>query len=327
MPSPEDYAEDAARFTALLALTQDLERDEAPVVAGVIRRAQGRVTLAEVRRVLETGEKRLGPGEVWGALRELLLPGQTGEEIGGALAGAATRTVEVTGPAHATTTARLTGVELDFDDIARGARAWAAGEGSALIADMTATSPGLLRAQLNLVLSEPMELEDAARLIRGSLGLSERQATALFNANQDWLRQQAAGKLSATSRRALLAEYRERLIDSRAEELVRDVIARASNTGQRLAWRETVGLAPELGTSYERRAVGILSDGKICEFCYERHDWRAPIDGTYPDGSDGPPWGHPRCRCLEELVEVGTSGAGKPPFVVPSDGGSLRPLA
>lgn len=329
MPLAADYAEDAAHFTALLSLIDDLEDDEAATYAALIRREQSsRATLAEVAAILETGQKSFDPALIWEALRERLRPDLVGERLGMAIAEMLSRAMEVSGPALAGFFARRTGFGFDWEDLAAGPRLWASGVAREIVADMAAANPGLLRAQLDLIAAENIGLDDAARLIRGSLGLSRPQAEALFNANQRWL---ADGTVSISRRRQLLAEYRNRLIDFRANRVAHDTINRAVNQTQRLAWEQAAELAPEISTQWERRSVGILS-GNICPFCYERHGWRAPIGGAYEDGSNGPPWPHGSggssagCRCTEELVEAGAAEGDKPPFVRPASGGTLRPM-
>jgi len=326
-----DYAEDAAHFELLLGLIAQLVEDEMAIIAREISKRQRAATLADLAAVFETGRKSFDPALIWERLRELLSPAQAGAAVGLVIGNAVERTVEVTGPPMTAFTVGRTGVDLDFEDIAESARLWAVAQSRNLIAEMSAAQPGLLRAMLDLIAAEDLDPVDAARLIRGALGLSASQAQALFNANQDWMAMQAAGKITTTKRRQLLATYRERLIAHRSERLAKDWVARAANEGQRRIWTGMATAAPELASAWERRSVGILS-GNICPYCYERHGWRAPIGGAYEDGSNGPPWPHAAgggtygCRCTEELVEVGSSEDGKPPFITPSGGGSLRPM-
>lgn len=329
MPIAAEHAEDAAHFTELLGLIEALEEDEAIVLGRTIRREQSsRATLAEVAELLESGQKTLDSALIWETIREKLRPDLVGENIGAAVSTMIARAVEVLGPPMAEFTARRIGFGLGWEDLASRPRSWAAAAGRDLTEQMVASNPGLLRAQLDLVAAETMELEDAARLIRGSLGLSRPQAQALFSAHQDWL---SDASITNSRRRQLLAEYRELLIDSRSRRVAHDWISRSANETQRLSWEQASELAPEIGTQWERRSVGVLS-GNICPFCYERHGWRAPIAGAYEDGSNGPPWPHGSggstagCRCTEELVEAGSPEGDKPPFIRPAGGGTLRPM-
>jgi phage baseplate assembly protein W len=87
--------------------------------------------------------------------------------------------------------------------------------------------------------------------------------------------------------------------DDRAERIAMNEVMTAANEGQRNAWKRAVDagvVPPNL-----QRVVITLEDS--CPICDEKEGDRAPLDGPYPDGGDGPPF-HVSCRCFENIEEA-----------------------
>jgi SPP1 gp7 family putative phage head morphogenesis protein len=85
---------------------------------------------------------------------------------------------------------------------------------------------------------------------------------------------------------------------SRAQTIARTEAMSAANRGQRDAWEaaQDEGLLPP----GMRRVWIATSDA--CPSCEATDGETAPLHGTYPNGSEGPPL-HPNCRCTEGITE------------------------
>lgn len=134
--------------------------------------------------------------------------------------------------------------------------------------------------------------------IEASIGLNRLQVTALLNRADEW---REAG-LSVDRINARLARYAAQLRKQRARVIARHELLQAANEGRRQQWEREARdglIAPD---RWEREWVAIVpSDGRTCRYCIEQDGQRAPINGVYPNGDDGPP-GHVLCRCTENLV-------------------------
>ena len=126
------------------------------------------------------------------------------------------------------------------------------------------------------------------------VGLTERQALAGIN-----FRMALEKKDYAPDRvDKLLARYVEGQHKWRAENIARTESMQALNRGQNEAWRQSAdaGYLDEAKTEREWLAAGT----RVCPRCLDMDGQRAPLRGTYPDDSDGPPK-HPSCRCGQTL--------------------------
>lgn len=133
-----------------------------------------------------------------------------------------------------------------------------------------------------------------ARLIRPMIGLHSRQANAVMNARAQWLK----SGLSLTDTEKKVAKYAEKLLKQRSMAIARTESMRASNLGQRTAWRqaEEKGLIDAATT----RRVWIATLGS-CPICNGLDGEEAAMEGRFSDGSEEPP-AHPHCRCTTGLV-------------------------
>lgn len=96
-----------------------------------------------------------------------------------------------------------------------------------------------------------------------------------------------------------VARYRQRMIASRAETIVRTETMRAVHAGQRERWRQLDerGALPITA----RRKWMTAEDERVCTTCGPLNGHMTPLNEAYPGGFDGPP-AHPRCRCTEVLT-------------------------
>ena len=163
--------------------------------------------------------------------------------------------------------------------------AWARQRSAGLVAGISEQTRLALREVIAAGLAQGLRPADLAKLLEPMIGLNRIQARA-------WLDNPTA-------------RYAAQLIRQRARVIARHELMQAANAGRRLLWRTDVRnglIAPD---RWEREWVAIVpSDGRTCAYCEGQDGARAPINGAYPDGSDGPP-GHVLCRCTEVLVRRG----------------------
>lgn len=230
--------------------------------------------------------------------------------------------IEAVAPQSSQMLEQDTGAVVEPEAIAAAAAAWAAGEAGTLAAGVESATEAAIQAVVREGREAGRSVSQIVALLVTTFGLTEQQAQAVTGFYAELLDD---GR-SATQAGRLAGRYADKLLDHRAGTLSRDQTVRAVNAGQSLLWREAVRggqLSPE---EWLREWVAILGDGRVCAICYGAHGSRAPIGGYYPNGYSEP-HAHPRCRCGERLVAVGSKPAAKPPFIEPADGGTLRPAA
>lgn len=139
--------------------------------------------------------------------------------------------------------------------------------------------------------------------IRQTIGLTARQELAVA-------RYRASLETDGVKRPAeridrMVARYRKKLLNYRAELIARTETLQAMNDGQRASWATMVEKGLLDSSRFEREWLAIIpTDGRTCPVCTELDAARAPIGGEYPgEGGIGPPQ-HPDCRCTEKIVPV-----------------------
>jgi F like protein len=96
--------------------------------------------------------------------------------------------------------------------------------------------------------------------------------------------------------------YAEKLLRQRAKTIARTEILRASNAGQRAAWRS----ARDKGILPRTTLREWIATGGACAICSPLDGKTAGLDEPFDGGIDSPP-AHPSCRCTTGLIN--TSGS------------------
>jgi hypothetical protein len=191
------------------------------------------------------------------------------------------------------------GITMTFDLLNPRAVEHLQAHGAELVTQVTEETKAAIRSILEAGFQAGEGVDQLAGKVRAYIGLTQRQAQAVENLYDrlvaegkppGWIESQAAA-------------YRERLLDYRAEMIARTETIGAASEGQREAWRQAVDGGLVTGEEYERVWI-VTPDDRLCDECAGMENQRAPIGGTYPDGSDGPTK-HPGCRCAEGLVRRG----------------------
>jgi hypothetical protein len=179
---------------------------------------------------------------------------------------------------------------------------WARQRAAGLVVGITEQTRRALRETIAQAITDGLSPPRAAKLVEAVIGLNTVQAGALAKRAAELVER----GVSASRRDAILARYAARLRRQRGQVIARHELQQAANAGRRAQWDRNVRdglIAPD---RWEREWVAIVpSDGRTCRYCQGQDGQRAPINGTYPDGSSGPP-GHTLCRCTESLVRAGS---------------------
>lgn len=168
------------------------------------------------------------------------------------------------------------------------------------------------REQVRQIITDSLHghttVAQAARLIQQRVGLHDRWATAVSNS---WAATKASSMAAgATETRAealadkSAAQYRTRLIKTRAETIARTEVQAAQNNGRFLGWGQAVdqGYAPRDSQKEWIVAPSGSKKGAACDICAPLEGQMVKWDQPFPNGVLMPP-AHPRCRCTATLRE------------------------
>jgi len=205
----------------------------------------------------------------------------------------------------------------------------------ALISGIQQTQLNAVRDTLALSLEQGVDVGSTGRILRGSVGLSPRQATALANYERGLTELYTTGRTSVTLRglgrpladarysldrlseariEEMVDRYRERLVNYRAEMIARTELARSANRG---AYEEQMAQASDglFGARSANRIWLTTPDDRLCEDCdamdgqtisfLESFEYDSGADDEEPGPGevtvmDVPPL-HPNCRCTTIL--------------------------
>lgn len=180
---------------------------------------------------------------------------------------------------------------MAFDAVNPEAIAWAERHAAELVTDITTEARAAIRTIVTDSFGSGMPPSDVAKLIRSSIGLTERDAAAVMKKQ---LQDLASGMNSAKAT-ARAERYSAKLLRARATTIARTEGMRAANEGQRQLWEQ----AKQAGLlSGREMKVWITADP--CPICAPLEGETVGIDESFSIGFDPP--AHPRCRCTIGIV-------------------------
>lgn len=192
-------------------------------------------------------------------------------------------------------------VSFRFDLTNPSAVNWARRNGARLITDVSNASRETVRQLIAEGIQRGVPPEATARILRQSIGLTDRQAIAVINYRFELLEN---GR-SADDVSRLADRYAKQLLNYRAKLISRTETIAASNEGQMQAWRQAQdkGLIQPERT---RKRWDAAEDERTCEICEPMDGQTVAFEGEPFVGGDGstadmPPI-HPACRCSVGLV-------------------------
>jgi len=141
---------------------------------------------------------------------------------------------------------------------------------------------------------------EAAKAIRGSIGLNQRQAVALgryrLNLINDGLGKRQIDKL--------VGQYESRAIKYRAEMISRTESVASVMRGQQATWEQAAD-AGFIDEQNVKKEWIVTPDDVLCEHCQELNREQVKINDVFQSGAfgaiDSPPL-HPNCRCVMRMV-------------------------
>jgi SPP1 gp7 family putative phage head morphogenesis protein len=192
---------------------------------------------------------------------------------------------------------RKQAVGISFDLLNPRAIAFIKKHTAELVTNVSDENKQAIRAIIQRAFEEGGHPMIQAKRIINYIGLTEKQANAVENFYQRQINQGVKQSIAESQ----TEKYADRLLQYRAQTIAQTETMRASNEGEREGWRQEVDAGVINENEWERESVA-TDDEYTCEFCLDMDGKRAPINGTYPGGVEGPPY-HPNCRCTEILVE------------------------
>ncbi|CAB4190440.1 Phage head morphogenesis domain containing protein [uncultured Caudovirales phage] len=177
---------------------------------------------------------------------------------------------------------------MSFDMTNPEALAWAQVRSAELVTAIQDEARATIRAIVTDGFESGMAPRDMAKLIRSTVGLTERDARAVAR---------RFSELSADGVKDALVKserYAAKLLRSRSMTIARTETMRASNEGQQQLWNQALNQGYLTG---KERKTWIAADP--CPIC-------APMDGAITGIKEqfaipGPP-AHPNCRCTVGLI-------------------------
>lgn len=284
------FADDLDDLPELTRVASRLEPSARRAFEEAIRTHADRAVIAR----LEEAVRAAAVDEVVGVLNVLGMADDLREAMSAtitrALAGGATVGAQATDGAVTISTA--------FDMINAHAVQWAAERSATLITAITDTQRANVRELVAQSVGGRRDVRATARLLRDTLGLTERQtvAVARFRARleSDGV---AADVLDRRANRYAQAQLRYR-----AEVVARTEVMDAANEGQQALWREAKNRGT-LNPQRTRRVWIATMDERLCPACEPLDETTAPLEGPFPGGVFRPPL-HAQCRCTTGLKFV-----------------------
>lgn len=192
--------------------------------------------------------------------------------------------------------ARKAQAALGFDIKNPRAVTWARRAGATLVTDVTDDGRAAIAELIAKGLEFGIDADATARMIRETIGLTERLAMAVFTYARDL---EAAGRAADIGR--LTDRYAAQLLNYRADMIARTETISAAVAGQLEAWEQAAD-AGYLDRNTTRKVWMITGD--CCDDCADMEDEEAELGESFSSGDDGPPL-HPMCRCAVSLSFTG----------------------
>lgn len=301
----DDPAADAGKFAKSVALKG--RRTPAPVTARIVRSLEPKVR-ARVKAALERLKGRVDvpalaaayeAKNVSGVVNAIDWRGFTADlnpALNTVLAG-----FQATGIAEAKSLAGRLVVDLKFDLTNPRAVRIAREHGARMVTNVSEATKDAIRDITSRAINAEMGKDDAVRLIRGTVGLTTRDAGAVLKARDRWM----VDGLSGDALDAKVSKYAAALHLNRARMIARTEIHTATNLGQHEAWKqaEDKGL---ISVEKTKRVCIVTDDDRLdLRICEPMDGQEVGLDEPFVTGEGdeihNPPF-HVGCRCAQGLV-------------------------
>ena len=191
-----------------------------------------------------------------------------------------------------------------FDATRPEASRWAAREAGNMVSEVTQGQRALIRDVISRGQVEGITVDQTARTIRQSVGLTTEQSGWVDNFYERSLTEGIGSGLSsgraAARANAATARYHDQIHRYRANTIARTEVARAASEGRQLAWGQGI----EQGFISLSAQKEWIAEADACQICSPRNGQRHPVNKPWPGGE---PPAHPNCRCDMLLIPDGVA--------------------
>lgn len=178
-----------------------------------------------------------------------------------------------------------------FAGEAREAAEVASAKAARLVTAISKETEENLRNLITTAIRQGMPVYDAARAIRGMIGLNQRQGQAVMNYRSRLI--EMGTPIARVDR--LVQRYADKQLRQRAEMIARTEIMGALNEGQLQSWKR----AKKDGLLGRNPKKEWSTTDQACPRCASMEGKQVPLEGSF--GEPDPPL-HPRCRCVLNLI-------------------------
>lgn len=205
--------------------------------------------------------------------------------------------------AAGTASAKLVKASPSFDVLStRGIEALRR-QGADLVTAVTSDTRAGIRQALVLAREQGMGAQDAARLVRPMIGLTDRFSRAVVNRAVTL----ADKGIAQAAIDAEVKSYAGRLTQHRALMIARTEPRHAAVRGQREAWEQAVDEGLYARTELRRRWIMVQAEHEPNDPCIELDGEEADFDEAFVhpttgESYDSPIDTHPHCTCQLELI-------------------------
>jgi len=191
---------------------------------------------------------------------------------------------------------KLLGMGVKFDLRSPEAEAWIKKYSGEQIKYISKANQAAIRQIKLKAFQDGLSIGEQRQLIKQYIGLLPQHVVAVGN-YQDSLLSSGVDKASVDN---LVGKYRRKLLNYRASNIAVSEGMMATNEGVRKTNESAVKRGIVNPDEYEQMwvATGLTN---VCDKCKAANGTRAPIGGTFPNGSRGPPI-HPSDHCNTVLV-------------------------
>lgn len=175
--------------------------------------------------------------------------------------------------------------------------AWAKQHGAARVVEIGRETRKAIASVISRAQADGLNTRQQASLIRPLIGLTERDANAVYNRHETLILE----GLDAEEALLEAATYADELLDARARTIARSETSEAAEEGQRQTWEQAVeeGYLPA-----DVQRVW-LATPLACPICQDMDGEAVGLDEpwTLPDGEETlNPQAHPNCTCSQGIA-------------------------
>jgi SPP1 gp7 family putative phage head morphogenesis protein len=192
---------------------------------------------------------------------------------------------------------KLIGMGVKFDLKSPEAIAWCAEYGAKEVKYINAGTKAAIRQVTLRGLQEGISPAEQSKEIKKVIGLLPQHVIAVQNYQGNLIE---SGTDEATAER-MADKYGQRLLKYRADTIGLTESLTATNEGTLQATEDAADNGILSKEEYQLEWL-YTNDSRACDECEGLDGKNAPIGGTFPNGSRGPP-AHPRCRCTTIIVK------------------------